>query len=1375
MNRNEKYVLIALFALGFASLFINPVVEGSSSFPGAWAEQWQKLPGSLRNGPSLSFDGNRIHLVVRGTDDKVYHMDWDSVSGWDGSWTFTGGYTKNRPDTCSYYNDLNMFVRGDKDASKVYYKRWSANFGYDDYWLELMDADNGGAIRSAATMGTVFSVIEANDGYAYYNMITPDIRAMQIVSQTNYIQYGKYRIHADLGLQDDWARIVIIDTSSLWLDESKMIIYEGQIGEFEDEGLEVYLVDVDADSDGKVTSARIIVSPKVYVGTATSTNMIYMGAYSFYSDLGSNGAWARVIVKDHQGSIVETHTVSQGGIVQSQVSGQTIYVDAVRALMDGTVVGTDLAITPTRHHGVSGWQRLGQSKSAPDVTVSDDGRIYIAILDNQGAVWLSTWSQTTGMEPMGYNVETYDGTLVGPITLEALGDTLFLSVKDSQDRVWFSELKDNKVKTSLIADYCFEGPTMIVAGGRVHLFVRDRELQVFHKSYVPGGAWDSEWHNLGKTTWNVVGAVGTDKYASTKAHVVIRGADEKPYYTYWNPLASSTTTTSTSTTTSTTQITTTCSEYIEAQCGYSYCQANERYYKRTCYQSDGYTYQEGKCLADPTCTTTTTVAPIIKCSPCFGTSDFVYIDHSQTQLVLKAGPRGIDILPIGSVNGSTMGTANTSMTSIVDISSCNWLDNQCNVVITYEVVSSGIRHSSMATLHLDGAVSRCDDSDGGINIYKKGTTTDDDGRKYVDSCNYCTGACEAGQTDCVTCGAVVEYSCSSGQIVKGTHLCPTGYTCEDGACIRKTTQACDWGIRVTMASPINGIIKSGDTIWVGYKPIVPKTYLPGQRIYLPASRGILTLGNDVITYSGTLENDVIAWRGNEYEYHEEVVLYAKFYRDNDDVGYVRTLKFDSDTKSVDVEGFSKMELSAGGLEYKFVFDEDIEFGGTMSNPDYVYPINIDLLGTEYSIVGTGLNQIKVIYGCIGTAKANTPVDHGSYRIYSDLGALDSWARVIIKDRGGATVDTLTISKGNSKDSSRTGLTVMVTAVRALQDGTMVGADLVVGETRSGIIKTFDVMSDVTSTTNNDCYQTETCPKWLPGTTVITTPPRPYCKDYIRMSMSSNEVPPGTPVTFSVTGIDTCDSNDLKIASRSCDNPDLCEGGMRCFTTKGGGCGVTSSGEVDCTEESTTTCYCNIEAPEETGSHLYYACLDMNKDGDYYDTYERYGRVLRVNTMDRYDIELYEGWNMISFPVDLNQQLRSVNPSNCKTVGSAWHYENGQMVKTTQAKNGESYWLKFNMNYGTSCTWTIYGERLTLEDFPRLETGWNQIGGPSESVVFDDVSGDCDVIAGPYRWNAAGPKMYELSETLEPGQGYWVAVLSPCRLGIEQPPSPPEEI
>jgi hypothetical protein len=64
----------------------------------------------------------------------------------------------------------------------------------------------------------------------------------------------------------------------------------------------------------------------------------------------------------------------------------------------------------------------------------------------------------------------------------------------------------------------------------------------------------------------------------------------------------------------------------------------------------------------------------------------------------------------------------------------------------------------------------CSDSDGGFNIYTKGTVNDVDGYIATDLCT--------------TSGQLTEYSCNSKGLYNATTLsCPSNYRCQDGACV----------------------------------------------------------------------------------------------------------------------------------------------------------------------------------------------------------------------------------------------------------------------------------------------------------------------------------------------------------------------------------------------------------------------------------------------------------------------------------------------------------------------------------------------------------------------------------------------------------------
>ena len=212
-------------------------------------------------------------------------------------------------------------------------------------------------------------------------------------------------------------------------------------------------------------------------------------------------------------------------------------------------------------------------------------------------------------------------------------------------------------------------------------------------------------------------------------------------------------------------------------------------------------------------------------------------------------------------------------------------------------------------------------------------------------------------------------------------------------------------------------------------------------------------------YSG-LKDGTYSWRTDDYDYREQVDISG--------------VSMSHDLAVSNVNGTETMIVETGDVKYQWVVEETLKGTGSIDTPNYTYPVNIELLGKAFSIVGTGSTSVKMLKGSIGTATATSGVTYGDYTVYSDTGIDNSWARVQIKDASDNIVDTLNIDMGDSKSSTAAGLTVQITDVRALQDGTVVGTDLVVGPSAEGVVKTYDVTADVTSTgTASDRFPGET--------------------------------------------------------------------------------------------------------------------------------------------------------------------------------------------------------------------------------------------------------------------------------------------------------------
>jgi len=139
------------------------------------------------------------------------------------------------------------------------------------------------------------------------------------------------------------------------------------------------------------------------------------------------------------------------------------------------------------------------------------------------------------------------------------------------------------------------------------------------------------------------------------------------------------------------------------------------------------------------------------------------------------------------------------------------------------------------------------------------------------------------------------------------------------------------------------------------------------------------------------------------------------------------------------------------------------------------------------------------------------------------------------------------------------------------------------------------------------------------------------------------------------------------------------------------------------------------------------------------------------------IQFKPGWNMFSVPVNTSLNVNDIK-TQCGTTNPIWHYNPSSSLyeSATQVQPGYGYWLKVSNN----CYIQVSGNNI--ESLPELKAGWNQVGALSQSVNFNDVKGNCNVLGGPWKYNPVLGQ-YDYSTLLEPGYGYWIKVESDCRL------------
>jgi len=202
-------------------------------------------------------------------------------------------------------------------------------------------------------------------------------------------------------------------------------------------------------------------------------------------------------------------------------------------------------------------------------------------------------------------------------------------------------------------------------------------------------------------------------------------------------------------------------------------------------------------------------------------------------------------------------------------------------------------------------------------------------------------------------------------------------------------------------------------------------------------------------FSG-LQTSTFTYQSSTYNYHEDLNFNASGTRPY----------FSHDFATNYINGTETLVVPANTIAYEYVFDTALicnttaagtTYACTPSSPDYTYPVNINLLGVPFEIVGVAPGEVTMLSGTVGTATATTGVASpvGNYTIYSDLGAngasgSSGWADVIVKDSSGNTVGKEVIDAGSSYTFTNLGITVQVTSVDALQDGTIVGTNIVVG-------------------------------------------------------------------------------------------------------------------------------------------------------------------------------------------------------------------------------------------------------------------------------------------------------------------------------------------
>jgi hypothetical protein len=141
------------------------------------------------------------------------------------------------------------------------------------------------------------------------------------------------------------------------------------------------------------------------------------------------------------------------------------------------------------------------------------------------------------------------------------------------------------------------------------------------------------------------------------------------------------------------------------------------------------------------------------------------------------------------------------------------------------------------------------------------------------------------------------------------------------------------------------------------------------------------------------------------------------------------------------------------------------------------------------------------------------------------------------------------------------------------------------------------------------------------------------------------------------------------------------------------------------------------------------------------------------------VTVANGWNLVSTP-GINPAGMEVTTWWPNQAGSVFGFNGVQYVVVTEATPGEGYWM--NNTVDETYNYTAI-ETVPNDPIPGLE-GWNMIGGYENSVPVTGLTTtpSGQIIGIVFGFNGV---QYVAATNLEPGNAYWINLLSDCEINI----------
>jgi len=143
------------------------------------------------------------------------------------------------------------------------------------------------------------------------------------------------------------------------------------------------------------------------------------------------------------------------------------------------------------------------------------------------------------------------------------------------------------------------------------------------------------------------------------------------------------------------------------------------------------------------------------------------------------------------------------------------------------------------------------------------------------------------------------------------------------------------------------------------------------------------------------------------------------------------------------------------------------------------------------------------------------------------------------------------------------------------------------------------------------------------------------------------------------------------------------------------------------------------------------------------------------------MEICPGWNMVSLPVVPPEYPPSIVFPETPVGMYEFNPQTRNYETTERFVAGKGYWL-FSLESDT--TW-IAGMELNHFN-ANIRSGWNMIGTIAAPIAVSDISTSIDgsIVPPVFKYNCSTSE-YEATDSLYPGEGYWLLSINDCVLTI----------